>query len=266
MSSRSLLITAAFILIALLGACGKPAGGPAIVMPSGIETMAESADGASIAQKYFPGMAGRFFHVGGRDEEAPVFGLIHEAKDPGKVFLAGAGSKRSWSEAISLESPDRTVTAVVPETVAIGDLRKDGQTELLLVLTVESQQTGVESGGKQTRTAAYLFELDKRLRLVWYQTLHLKGQTVKPCGDKTMVYSARPAYRIDAVGRLEAITVTSEEELLTCGKGADCKEERTCSKSEDRASVVLIWDEELHGFAEETATELVLQVPDVVVK
>ena len=151
--------TSLFLCSALAVAVAASCGTAQFTGPANMSAMALADDSDALTQRYFPGMKGAFYATG--RESAPVFGVVQDAADPGKLYLAGAGKERSWSVAIPLELEGLKVTSAVPVSLQSGDVQKDGVLDLLLVLSVESGDQ--EKGRTQKRQAMYLFELAKKL-------------------------------------------------------------------------------------------------------
>lgn len=253
-----ILAMAGLALAGLLSGCG----GASLPAPVGMVKMTEVPDSESLTKKFFPTTTGRFYASEAAGTDAPVFGVLQDAKDPGSFFLAGAGNERSWSENVPLEAAGMKVLSVTVQDLFIGDIRKDGTAELMLVVTVESEDD--KGQVKQTRRSAYVYELVKGLRLVWYQTLALTGERTTPCQAGTIGYKSTPAFIMNEEGQLQSINVTFEDVGKTCAGGSGCKEgAQACNKRRDEGTVELQWDDELKGFATKGAEEIVLKVPDI---
>jgi len=229
--------------------------------PAGMEPMSESSQSESLTRKFFPSTTGEFYFSGTAEEGAPIFGVLQDKQDPGKLFLAGAGGDRSWSENVPLECAGLKVVSVEPLALYLGDIRKDGTAELMLVLSSESEDEKGETS--QARKAVYLFELAKGLRLVWYQTIALEGERTTPCNEGTINYRAKPAFTMDSKGRLDSIVVQFDDVGKTCRGGGQCGGVYACDKRRDEGTVRLQWDDDLKGFRTKDATEIVIKIPDV---
>jgi len=226
-----------------------------------MQLLTELENGDALTAKFFPGHTGTFFGAEKGGENAPIFGVIQDAKDPGKVFITGAGGQRSWSETIPLEKAGMKIVRLKPLSVHIGDVRKDGTADLVFGLAITSGDA--EGTLKQQRTAIYMFELAKQARLVWYQTLDLVGKLEKKCESATLKYKARVSYEMTDEGLLEGITVDSLSQGKKCTQGDGCDQKEHCDKSRDESRIQLKWDEGFKTFGKEGATESVVRIPDV---
>jgi hypothetical protein len=232
-----------------------------VTVPLGMMPMEEAANGPELVQKFFPGHAGKFY-VASQAGAGPVFGLIYNQEEPGKAFLAGAGAERSWSEPLPLESSAWKVVSFKPEMLAVGDVREDGTTELLVQVMITSK--GREGDGTLTRRAVYLYELAKRASLVWYQSLMVEGAQSSGCAGGAINYKATVSYGLDAERRLEKISTAFESNARKCKGGKECKEgKRECQQHNDKDTLELIWDDELRSFKPVESNETILKVPDV---
>jgi len=227
--------------------------------PTNMTTMALADDSDSLTKRYFPGMKGSFYATG-RDS-APVFGVVQDPSDPGKIFLAGAGAERSWSAAIPLEIEGMKVTSAVPVTLMSGDVQKDGVLDLLLVVAVDSGDDG--TGRTQKREAMYLFELAKKLRLVWYGSLLYEGTRTVACEKGFLRREARPRFQVDDDGMLRKLVLEFDRSSFACEGGEGCAKAQECIRDREEGELVLVWDKDLRLWLPEGATESVLKVPDV---
>ncbi len=241
----------------LLLGCGAATVAP----PAGMETLAQATDGDALTRRFFPGRKGTFY-VLSSVADGPVVGLVGDPGDPGSTSLVGAGAERSWSESLPLEGSHRRVTSVRPLQASIGDIRKDGTADLFFIIEVESVL--VEGKGRQTRQAAYLYELGKRATLVWYQSLSVSGKDAASCTSGELKYGAEVQFATDDEGRLGGITVMFDQKRRICRGGSGCEEgKEVCDVGRDSGTTKLQWDEELRTYRQEAATEVVMRIPDV---
>jgi hypothetical protein len=253
MRVRFALLAGALLLLG----CGTTT----IPTPAGMEPLAQATDGAELTARFFPGSEGTFY-VLSQTGDGPVIGLVADSKNPGGTFLVGAGSERSWSESLPLEGGHRKVTRARPLQASIGDVRKDGTADIYFVMEIESEP--VSGRGRQTRKAAYLYELGKRATLVWYQSLSVVGKDTGECTGGELDYVANVEFGADAEGRLERVSVKFDQVLKTCKGGSNCETAKeTCAGGRDSGTVQLSWDEELRTYRKEGATEVVMRIPDV---
>lgn len=249
-------------LTVLAGACLLLGCGSATVAPpEGMEALAQATDGEALTERFFPGRKGTFY-VLSTAAHGPVVGLVSDPQDPGSSFLVGAGAERSWSESLPLEGSHRKVTSMRPVQASIGDIRKDGTADIFFIIEIES--VPVVGKGRQTRRAAYLYELGKRAALVWYQSLSVVGKDAASCSGGELDYGASVQFASDDEGRLGGITVKFEQLLRNCQGGSGCDEgKEVCTVGRDSGTVKLQWDEELRTYRQEGATEVVMRIPDV---
>ena len=230
--------------------------------PQDMLLMEEQSDSQGLTEKFFPGHKGYFYADPGAGEETPIFGVVHDKNDPGKLFLAGASADRSWSESVPLEAAGRRVVSAKPLGLWLGDIRKDGTAEILLILETASE--GEKGIVEQKRTAAYLFELSKRVGLLWYQTLAYEGEKETPCLQQKLRFTAQPDFELDEDGRLAAVKVDFAKSDKLCAGGSGCeKEKNECAKDSLAESIRLEWDEQLRTYKIAEAEEVILKIPDV---
>jgi len=255
---KLLAILGFLVCAALPSACGSSA---ALKFPEGSIQMTSGADSDALIKRFFPGYSGRFYAVPGR-KESPVMGVIWNPKKPSDCFFAGASSKGSWSLAMTLEGGGRRVVDVGVVEIQAADIRRDGTNDLLIVLNVKSRSEQGE--GEQTRTALYVYELDVKPSLIWYQTLALEGEVASACRTSDKSYAADVDYVLDDMQRVEGITVTSDLAGTECTGGDGCQEgKKECVRARDEAIVTLTWDAVLRRYVDKDAEESVLKIPDV---
>jgi hypothetical protein len=253
MTNRLLVLPAmAFVL-----ACSTTTVAP----PAGMEALAPAKGAEALVARFFPGLEGPVYLLSKADD-GPILGLLGDPKRPGNTVLVGASQERSWSEQVPLEGAHRVVTRVTPVSAAIGDVRKDGLADILFVLEIESRPK--EGQGKQVRRAAYLYALGKEARLVWYGSLFVAGKDELPCGGGELDYQSKPAFLMDEEGQLVEISGSFDQVRKRCSGGEGCEAgQRTCTGGRDSGKWSLRFDEELHTYKQEGATEVVLRIPDV---
>jgi hypothetical protein len=177
------------------------------------------------------------------------------------VALAGAGRQKSWSEAVPLEGGGVEVTGVVPQQILMGDIHKDGTPEVMLVLEVEAKDAKL--GLTQKRVAAYLYELGKNLRLVWYHTLSLSADFASQCASGEVRHEGSATFGADAEGRLAEVAVKFERTVRVCKGGEGCPAGLKCSRTSDDGTLRFVLDKELKTLRLENETEASTRVPDL---
>ncbi|MBM4352953.1 MAG: hypothetical protein FJ109_04040 [Deltaproteobacteria bacterium] len=245
------------VLAAVTTACGP---GGAVKYPEGSIRLAEGSDSDSLVKRFFPGYGGRFYVVPDRPE-SPVMGVIWNPKKPADCFFAGASNRGSWSLAMSLEGAAQLVTGVSVIDMFAADIRRDGSNDMFIVLEIRSR--AAQGDGSQVRTALYVYELDVKPSLIWYQTLALEGEIESACKRSDKSYAAEVEYALDEMGRIESINVKSDLAGTECTGGKGCEHERECLRARDEADVTLTWDAELRRYVDKDQEESVLRIPDV---
>jgi len=260
MSRKGRSLAAMFGFLALVVAASACGTASSAKFPEGSIHMTVGSDSPALVKRFFPGYSGRFYAVPGK-AESPVLGVIWNPKKPSDCFFAGASSKGSWSVAMTLEAAGRRVTGVGIAEVTAADIRKDGTNDVFIVLEIRSKAEQGE--GDQVRTVLYVFELDVKPALIWYQTLALEGDVKVGCRQADKSYAAGVDYVLDEFGRVDAVTITSDLAGTECSGGDGCKEEKECVRTRDEAITTLTWDAELRRYADKEAEESVLKIPDV---
>ena len=257
MSLRTTAFACPGLLLAVLVASCGSSGFPA---PAGMNSLEALNNSEALTQRFFPGMTGSFYAEPAGKEGGPVFGIVRSAKEPGKVFLAGAGKERSWSKDIPLEREGFQIAEVAPVSFFIGDVQKDGVADLFLVLDIKSADAA--TGAEQERRALYLFELAKQLKLVWYQSLSYEGTYKGKERAGFLRYSAEPAFKVDEDGRLKEIVVSHTRTALSC-EGEEKSKEYECGRERDNDELRLVWDEDLRTYRPAEEKDATLKIPDV---
>ena len=259
MSLRTTLLAFPGLLVtaALVAACGS-SGFPA---PTGMTSLVALDNSKTLTERFFPGMTGRFYAESAGREGGPVFGIVRGKKEPGKIFLAGAGKERSWSKDIPLEREGFRIAEVEPVHFFIGDVQQDGVADLFLVLDIKSADE--KTGRQQERRAVYLYELAKQLKLVWYQSLRYEGTYKGKEGAGFLRYSATPTFKVDDAGRLTEISVSHARTSLSCEPEEKNGEERACGRDRDNDEFRLVWDDDLRTYRTADERDATLKIPDV---
>ncbi len=239
-------------------ACGPSA---AVKFPDGSIRLSSGSDSDALVKRFFPGYAGQFYAVPGK-AESPVMGVIWNPRKPSDCFFAGASTMGSWSLAMTLEGGARRVTDVSIVEMQAADIRRDGTNDMFIVLDVKS--VAEQGEGEQIRTALYVFELDAKPSLIWYQTLSLEGEVTAACRTSDKSYAAKVDYVLDDMQRVDAITVASDLAGTECTGGEGCKEgKKECVRARDEALITLTWDAVLRRYVDKDQEESVLKIPDV---
>ncbi len=241
---------------ALVAACGSSG----FQAPKGMTALGSLDNSKKLTERFFPGFTGSFYAEPAGKEGGPVFGIVRSVKEPGKVFLAGAGKERSWSKDIPLEREGVRIAEVEPVHFFIGDVQQDGLADLFLVLDIKS--TDDKSGKEQERRAVYLFELAKQLKLTWYQTLRYEGTFKGGKSAGFLRYNAEPSFKVDDAGRLTEILISHARTSLSC-EGAKDSEKQACARDRNNDEFRLVWDDDLRTYRPAEEKDATLQIPDV---
>jgi hypothetical protein len=243
----------------LIAAVAQSCASEGFVGPSNLVRLSEFEDSAALTNRYFPGMTGSFY--ASADKGTPVFGVVQDPADPGSLFIAGAGKERSWSVAVPLEAPGFKVSKAQPLVLQSGDLQRDGVMDLLLVLSVEAAD---EKGGRsQKRTALYLFELSKKIRLTWYGSLSFDGAMSAACSKAIRQVTRSPQFVVDESAVLRKMVLSFDRSSLSCKGGEGCPDPMDCVRNREEGEQVFVWDAELRLWVPEGASDAMTQVPDV---
>ncbi len=244
------------LIVVTVAACGGAT--TSLKAPPGIEAMAR-VDGADVA-KSFPGYDGPVFALGG-DDGAHWFGVLSRGAGEGpKHLLVGISPHRVWSEPLTLEAAEREITELDLVGAWLGDLQRDGATDLLLHLRMKSKQT--ESGRSHVRDVVRLYSLGKDLRETFLGTLSLDGSAAAGCRRVQYDYRASIDWQQDKTGGIRALDLSSRVILETCAPTqADCKGPVICGVERNEETEAYIWDPDLGAFRPEDANDAPYTLP-----